>query len=136
VNDSFSYYFLANAVLALHVAIVLFVILGLVLIVLGNLLSWRWVNSLWFRVAHIATIGTVVAEAWFDVVCPLTTLEMWLREKAHVATYSGSFIEHWLQALLFWEAPPWVFATAYSLFGLAVAIVWWCFPPERNKEAK
>lgn len=123
------YQLLADAVLVLHVSLVLFVVGGLVLIVLGNLCGWPWVNAWWFRLAHIATIGVVVAEAWWGIVCPLTTLEMWLREQARDRTYSGSFIEHWLQAILFWQAPPWVFTATYTLFGLAVAVAWWKFPP-------
>lgn len=124
---------LADAVLTLHVALVLFVVGGLVVVVVGNLLQWQWVNRRWFRLAHLATIAVVAAEAWLGFVCPLTTLEMWLRSKAKTATYDGSFIEHWLQALLFWEAAPWVFTTAYTAFALAVAAVWWRFPPERRR---
>jgi hypothetical protein len=123
------YQLAADAVLVLHVAIVLFVIGGLVMVVAGNLRGWRWVNALWFRLAHVAAILVVVAEAWLGLVCPLTTLEMWLRSKAHAPTYSGSFIEHWLQAVLFWNAPSWVFTAAYTLFGLAVVAAWWYFPP-------
>jgi hypothetical protein len=132
MSDAGLYQFLADAVLVLHVAIVLFVVGGLVLIVLGNLRAWAWVNAWWFRLVHLATIGVVVAEAWWGVVCPLTTLEMWLRQQAQGRTYSGSFIEHWLQALLFWQAPPWVFTAAYSLFALAVVAAWWRFPPRRR----
>ncbi len=124
---------LANTVLMAHVAVVLFVVGGLVWIVIGNMLSWPWVNALGFRLAHLATIAFVVAEAWFGIDCPLTTLEMWLRAQAQTATYSGSFIEHWLQALLFWDAPPWVFITAYTAFGLAVVAAWWRFPPRSRR---
>jgi hypothetical protein len=120
---------LADAVLALHVATVAFVVGGLVLVIIGNLRGWRWVNTLWFRLAHLCTIGIVVAEAWLGIVCPLTTLEMWLRAQAGATPYSGNFIEHWLQALLFWQAPAWVFIVAYTAFGLAVAAAWWYFPP-------
>ena len=124
---------LANVVLALHVGIVLFVIGGLVLILLGNGLRWRWVNGLWFRLAHVAAIGVVVAEAWFGIVCPLTTLEMFLRGKVPgAATYGGSFVEHWLQSVLYFEAPEWVFTTAYSVFGSLVVAAWWFFPPRRS----
>lgn len=126
---------LADAVLVLHVAIVLFVVGGLVLIVLGNLRAWPWVNAWSFRLAHLATIGVVVAEAWWGIVCPLTTLEMWLREQAQGSTYGGSFVEHWLQALLFWQAPPWVFTAAYTLFGVAVLAAWWRYPPRRRSRA-
>ncbi|MBL0729733.1 DUF2784 domain-containing protein [Piscinibacter sp. HJYY11] len=127
-----TYQTLADLVLVLHVALVLFVVGGLVLIVLGNLRGWSWVNAWWFRLAHLATIAIVVAEAWWGIECPLTTLERWLREQARDSTYAGSFIEHWLQALLFWQAPPWVFTTAYTLFGLAVVAAWWRFPPKRR----
>jgi len=124
-----SFQLLADAVLALHVALVLFVVGGLLLVVIGNIFKWAWVNTLWFRLAHVATIVFVSAEAWLGVVCPLTTLEMWLRSKAKAATYDGSFIEHWLQTLLFWDASPWIFIAAYTIFALAVAVAWWCFPP-------
>ena len=117
-------------IITLHVFLVLFVVGGLVLVVGGNLLKWRWVNTLWFRLAHLATITFVAAEAWLGIVCPLTTLEMWLRSKAQSPTYEGSFIEHWLQTLLFWEASPWVFIAAYTAFALAVAVAWWYFPPK------
>lgn len=129
MRDGLPYQLLADAVLALHVAIVTFVVGGLVLVVIGNLRNWRWVNALWFRLAHLGAIAVVVAEAWQGVVCPLTTLEMWLRAKAGATTYSGSFIEYWLHRVLYYEAPSWVFALGYSLFGLLVLAAWWYFPP-------
>jgi uncharacterized membrane protein len=129
VRDDPPYQHLADTVLALHVGIVAFVVGGLVLVVVGNLRNWPWVNTLWFRLAHICAIAVVVAEAWLGVACPVTTLEMWLRAKASATTYSGSFIEHWLQWVLYYEAPSWVFGLGYSLFGLLVLATWWYFPP-------
>ena len=119
MDQPLPYQVLADTVLALHVAIVLFVVAGLVLVVAGNLRQWRWVNYLWFRLMHLAAIAIVVAEAWFGVTCPLTTLEMWLRAKAHASIYSGSFVEHWLQRLLYYDAPPWVFSFGYSAVRIA-----------------
>ncbi len=129
MRDDPPYQLLADVVLTLHVAVVAFVIGGLVLILIGSLRNWRWVNALWFRLAHLGAIAVVVGEAWLGVICPLTSLEMWLRVKAHATTYSGSFIEHWLQRILYYEAPSWVFVLAYSVFGLLVVATWWCFPP-------
>jgi hypothetical protein len=133
VIDPLPYQLLADVVLSLHVATVAFVIGGLVVVVLGNLRAWRWVNAPWFRLAHLAAIAVVVAQAWFGVVCPLTSLEMSLRAKARATTYSGSFIEHWLQRLLYFEAPTWVFTVAYSVFGLVVVATWWYFPPRLRR---
>lgn len=123
------YQLLADAVLALHVAIVVFVAAGLVLVWWGNRTGWCWVNRPGFRVAHLAAIGIVVAESWLGLVCPLTTFEMWLRARAGAPAYGGSFVEHWLQRLLYYEAPPWVFILGYSVFGLLVVLAWWRYPP-------
>src|SRR5678816_3997972 len=97
-----SYQLLADAVLALHFAIVACVIGGLLLIVAGNLLRWRWVNRLWFRLMHAAAIGIVVLPAWLGRVCPLTTLESWLRVQAGSPSYSQSFVEHWMHHVLYY----------------------------------
>lgn len=123
------YQLLADLVLATHVGLAVFVAGGLALILIGNLRSWVWVNGLWFRLLHLAAIGVIVAETWIGLNCPLTTLEMWLRAKARATTYSGGFIEHWLQKLLYYDAPTWAFAVGYTLFGLLVVATWWYFPP-------
>lgn len=120
---------LADAVLAVHAAVVLFVVGGLGMIVAGNRLRWEWVNAPAFRVAHLAAIGVVVLQAWWGEVCVLTTLESWLRTQAGSPSYRRSFIEHWLQRLIYLEAPPWAFTLAYTLFALAVLLAWWRFPP-------
>lgn len=124
---------LANLVLVLHVVVVLFVVGGLVLIVLGNWRRWSWVNAWWFRLAHLAAIAVVVAESWFGIVCPLTTLEAWLRVRAGAPLYGGTgFVEHWLQRLLYYDAPAWVFTLGYTAFALLVGLAWWRFPPRRR----
>lgn len=130
---AFSYQLLANVVLIAHVAVVVFVVGGLLLVIAGNLRGWPWVNRRWFRLAHLAAIAVVVVESWTGIVCPLTTLETWLRIRAGEEAYSGSFIEHWLQQLLFYQGPPWIFAVLYSVFGLLVAAAWRYFPPRPGK---
>jgi Protein of Unknown function (DUF2784) len=125
---------LADAVLLLHTGFVLFVVGGLLLVVLGNgipALGWRWVNRWWFRLTHLGAIAVVVAESWLGIHCPLTALEAWLRAQAGVAEHGQGFIEHWLQRLLFYTAPPWVFVLAYSLFFALVLAAWWRWPPRR-----
>jgi hypothetical protein len=136
MSESLPFQLLADAVLILHAALVLFVVSGLILVLIGNFLKWRWVNLLWFRLMHLATIAFITVEAWLGLVCPLTTLEMWLRLKAKAVTYEGSFVEHWLQALLFWQAPAWMFTAIYTAFALAVAGAWWCFPPKSRRDER
>lgn len=133
------YQALADAVLVLHTGIVLFVVGGLLLVLLVNGLRlgprWGWVNRPLFRGLHLAAIGVVVAESWLGIECPLTTLEMALRTRAGSGAYAGSFVQHWLQRLLYYNAPGWVFTLAYSVFGLAVAATWWRWPPRRRPAA-
>ncbi len=126
------YQWLADGVLAVHVGVVAFVVFGLVLTIAGNLRGWRWVNALGFRLAHLAAIGVVAAQAWLGATCPLTSIEMWLRVQARADTYQGSFIEHWLQRLLYYEAPAWVFTLGYTVFALLVVATWWRYPPRRS----
>jgi len=129
-----SYSFLADAVLLVHFAIVLFVVAGLLLIAVGNAVHWRWVNGRWFRALHLLAIGIVVVESWLGIECPLTTLENWLRLQAGQGNYLGSFIQHWVHGILFYHAPPWVFTVAYTLFGLAVVVAWWRWPPVKGRD--
>ena len=136
MNDLLSYRLLADVVLTLHVAFVVFVVGGLVLVIVGNLLGWQWVNALWFRLIHLGTIAVVAAEAWLGAACPLTTFEMWLRAMAQDTIFEGSFVEYWLQRFLYYEAPAWVFILTYSLFGLLVVAAWWHFPPQRRSHLK
>ncbi|WP_166264608.1 DUF2784 domain-containing protein [Marinobacter caseinilyticus] len=133
MKPSTLYQWLADAVLVVHVSLVGFVVLGLVLVVIGNARHWGWVNNVWFRLLHLAVIFVVVAEAWLGVVCPLTTLEMWLRTQADAPVYGGSFVAHWLQELLYYDAPAWVFGVAYTVFALLVVASWRYFPPTSAK---
>jgi hypothetical protein len=123
------YALLADTVLLLHFAFVLFVIIGLVLIVLGGWKNWSWVRNGWFRLSHLAAIGVVMAQAWLGRICPLTILEMWLRRQAGQAGYEGGFIQYWVGELLYYSAPPWLFVALYTGFALLVVAAWMAVPP-------
>lgn len=123
---------LADIVLTLHAAVVLFIVGGLVLIFLGNRQRWRWVNGRWFRLAHLGAIAIVVAQAWLGLDCPLTTLEVWLRGPGGMGDQAGGFIAYWLGRLLYYRLPGWIFVLAYSLFGALVVLAWWRYPPTRR----
>lgn len=131
--SGFPYTLLADVILALHVGIVVFVVLGLILVLVGGVRGWRWVRNLWFRLAHLGTIVFVAVQAWLGELCPLTVWEQQLRAAAGQEAYGESFIEHWLSRLLFFDAPWWVFVAAYTGFALVVALTWWWLPPRRRQ---
>ncbi len=124
---------LADLVLVVHVGIVAFVVLGQLLFVLGGVLQWAWVRSLWVRLAHLLLLMFVIVQSWMGATCPLTIWEHLLRRQAGQTAYGESFIEHWLSRLIFFSAPAWVFVVAYSLFGVLVLLTWWWIPPRRFK---
>jgi len=118
------YSLLADALLVTHVLFAVFVIFSLMLIFVGKFRSWMWVRNPWFRAIHLLGIGVVVLQSWLGVICPLTIWEMDLRSKAGETIYEGSFVKHWLNELLYYQAPPWVFVVCYTAFGGLVLASW------------
>ena len=131
MGSGFLFLLAADALLFGHVLFVAFVIFGLALIFIGKTVDWVWVRNPWFRIAHLAAIGIVVFQSWVGVICPLTTWEMALRERAGEVTYSGSFISHWLETLLYYQAPAWVFTVCYTVFAAIVVASWFWVRPRR-----
>jgi hypothetical protein len=125
----------ADVLLFGHALFVAFVVVGLALIFIGKPVHWAWVRNPWFRIAHLAAIGIVALQSWIGVICPLTTWEMALRERAGEVTYSGSFISHWLEAILYYQAPAWVFTVSYTVFVAVVAGSWFWVRPRRFTES-
>ena len=117
---------LANTVLVLHALLVLFIVGGLVALWLGAWLKHGWVRNRVLRIVHLAAIGVVALLAVLDIPCPLTVLEDWLRNGS--ASPQG-FIQRWVSYWLYYDLPGWVFATAYVVFLLVVAITWFRIPP-------
>lgn len=126
------YQYLADAILFLHFSFVFFIVVSLILILLGGYLKWAWTRNWWFRIVHLTGIGFVVVQSWLGLICPLTTLEMWLRAQVNEAHYTGSFIQYWLQRILYYQASDWVFILIYTLFGLLVIVSWVRFPPYKR----
>ena len=133
MEASLSYRAWADAVLVFHFAIIVFVVGGLPAIIFGNLAGQRWINRPGFRVAHLAAIVVIVLQSWLGQTCGLTELESWLRLQAGQAPYTQTFVEHWLQRILYHQAPAWVFTLAYTVFGLLVGWAWWKYPPTRGR---
>jgi len=82
---------LADLVLVVHLLFVLFV-------VLGGLLVLRWPVVAWLHIP--AAVWGVLIE-YTGWICPLTPLENSLRIRGGEVGYSGGFIQHYIQPLLY-----------------------------------
>ncbi|MGA7871464.1 MAG: DUF2784 domain-containing protein [Candidatus Binatus sp.] len=118
----------ADLVAVIHAAYVAFVVIGFVAIVVGWAAHWDWVRNLYFRVAHLAMILLVCCEALMDTTCPLTAWENALRLRGGESGYSRDFIGYWLDWLIFYRAPDWVFTAVYLTFGGLVLLAFWFVP--------
>lgn len=123
------YRLLADTIVALHLAYVAFVVVGMGAILVGIVLRWSWVRNFWFRTIHLLMIGVVVAESLCGILCPLTEWEDQLREASGDPNEVGSFIGRWMHDLLFVQVPPWVLSICYVVFGLAVLAAFLLAPP-------
>jgi polyferredoxin len=119
---------LADLILLLHAAFVLFVVGGLVATWVGAAYGRPWARNTWFRGLHLAAVAFVVAESVLGYACPLTIWEDALRG----AETDEASIALWVRALLYWSAPAWVFTAIYAAFGALVAATWWRIPPRRG----
>lgn len=101
---------LADLVALTHLAFIIFALFGGLFA-----LRWRWV--LW---AHVPAVAWGAAVEFFGWFCPLTPLENSLRRASGSAGYSGGFIEHYLQPILY----PDEFTRGFQLFlGCALVVV-------------
>jgi hypothetical protein len=119
---------LADALLVVHFLIAGFIVGGLILVWVGALAGWAWVRNPWFRYLHLAAIAFVAMEALFGIACPLTVWEDLLRGGAR----PGTFIGRWVQRLLYYEAPAWVFTAAYAAWAAATLLTLKFVPPRRK----
>ncbi len=104
------YRVLANFVVVVHVAFILFAVLGALLVL-------RWKRCAWI---HVPVVLWAALIAFAGGVCPLTPLENWLRERGGAAGYSSSFIEHYILPVLYPIALTRRLQVAAGLFVLAV----------------
>ncbi len=126
----------ADFIAGIHLAIVLYVIVGQLLVVVGGFLKWGWVRNLWFRLSHFLVILIVVLEAGFGVMCPFTTWEYDLRERAGQEGQDGSFIGNLLHDILFVEVPQATLNIVYVIFGLVVFVSLFVVPPRLRASVK
>lgn len=85
------YHLAASLVLIVHFAFVMFVLFGAALVL-------RTPRLIWF---HVAAIFWGVVIEFTGAICPLTPLEVRLRQLGGAPGYEGGFIDHYLLALLY-----------------------------------
>jgi hypothetical protein len=119
---------MADAILVVHFLIAAFIVLGLLAVWAGAPLGWAWVRNLWFRWLHLGAIAFVAAEAMLGIACPLTVWE----DLQRGGVRAESFVARWVSALLFYQAPEWVFTAIYLAWTAATLLTWRLVPPRRR----
>ncbi|MBI4537421.1 MAG: DUF2784 domain-containing protein [candidate division NC10 bacterium] len=87
------YQLLADALVLVHLAFVVFVVAG------GLLVFWRP----WLRWVHLPAAAWGALIEFIGWICPLTPWEVALRLKAGQTSYAGGFVEHYLLPVLYPE---------------------------------
>jgi hypothetical protein len=87
------YRLLADLIVVVHFAFLLFV-------VTGGVFALRWPKAAWVHVPA-ALWGAMIE--FFGWVCPLTPLEIVLRHRGGEAAYTGGFIAHYVMSVLYPE---------------------------------
>lgn len=104
------YSWLADLVLVLHLAFILFVV-G------GGLLALRWRRAPWVHLPLAAWGALVEFTGW---ICPLTPLEQWLRRAGGATSFEEGFIEHYLLPIVY---PAGLTREVQLVLGGAVVVV-------------
>ena len=100
----------ADVVLILHLAFVLFV-------VLGGLLVLRWRRLAWLHLPAAVWGATIELAGW---ICPLTPLENRLRRMGGESGYPGGFVEHYIWPVLYPAGLTRGWQIALGLFAISV----------------
>jgi hypothetical protein len=113
---------LAEGVLAAHLAIILFNVFGLIAVPVGAVCGWRFVRVGWWRILHIVLLAAVAAQAVLGRACFLT---LWQAALSGTAADQTPLIARWVNQLIYWPLPVWIFAVLYVVvFGYALALFW------------
>ncbi|MCH8475587.1 MAG: DUF2784 domain-containing protein [Opitutales bacterium] len=84
---------LAQVIVGIHFLFILYAIFGAIGV-------WRWPRTAWLHVPVFLWAGLIMLGGW---ICPLTPLEISLREKAGQEGYDSGFIEHYLLRVIYPE---------------------------------
>jgi uncharacterized protein DUF2784 len=123
------YALLADLIVAVHLAIVIYVLAGELLIVVGGLRRWSWIRNPIFRLSHLVVIAYVALQGVADTLCPLTVWEDQLRVRAGEEGRTGTFIGRLMHDLLFLDVEQRTLNRVYVAFALLVVFTLFLWPP-------
>jgi hypothetical protein len=115
----------AETVLALHLAIILFNLFGLVAVPIGAVCGWRFVHVRWWRLLHLASLAVVALQAGLGRACILT---LW-QARLEGAEPPVPLIMRWVEGLIYWPLPLWVFSALYVLVFAYALLLFRLVPP-------
>jgi hypothetical protein len=124
---------LATVVLAVHLGVVVFNIFGMVAVPLGAWRSWRFVRGFWWRLVHLASLFVVALQALLGRACFLTIWQSAI--EAQQTSTAPPMIATWINRVLYWPLPLWVFAVGYVVVFIYVLLLWRWVPPRRRGAA-
>jgi hypothetical protein len=101
---------LGDLVLSLHLAFIVFAVLG------GFLVLWKP----WIAWLHLPAVLWSAFVNLFSQVCPLTPLENRFRHLAGQAGYEGGFIQHYIAPLVY----PGVMPERWGLISGSSVLIW------------
>ncbi len=119
---------LATAILAIHLVIIAYNVAGLIVIPWGGIRGWSFVHNFWLRLVHLVALSIVALQALLGRACFLTLWQAQLSARA-AGRAPAPLIAHWIDGLVFWPIPLWVFTLIYVAVWIYVVALWWIFPP-------
>lgn len=133
-HRTLNYALLADAIVIVHLLVVVYAAAGEAAIIAGYFMRWSFVRDPVFRISHLAIIVFVALQAVFGMFCPLTEWEYRLRQLAgQNAEEQISFVARITRMIIFYNLPAWVFTIAYIVFGVVVAMTFILVPPELKR---
>jgi hypothetical protein len=125
VTSAFYYQLLADGVVVLHLLFILFV-------VLGGILTLVWPKVIW---VHIPCVLWAIIIELTGKICPLTPLENELRSRAGQGMYSGDFVMHYLEPMIYLEGLSRQFQVILGVLAALVniAVYVWIYLRKKKK---
>ena len=131
-----NYALLADLVTAAHLAVVVYVLLGQLLVLVGWPLGWRWIRNPWFRLSHLGIMAYISFNAVRGEFCFLTHWEAGLRTKAGQQGSEASFLGQLLHDILFVDLPQRTLDKIYLAFAAVVLLSLVCIRPRMGRRAR